>query len=57
MNKEWHRANPMPTKATRDQRLQWHIEHARACGCRKPPADLAEKIERQALASKITAEG
>jgi hypothetical protein len=37
----WHRAHPMPEKATFEQRVAWHWEHVRACGCRKPPADIA----------------
>jgi hypothetical protein len=30
MNKEWHRLNRMPPKATREQRIKWHAEHAQA---------------------------
>ena len=40
MNKAWHRAHPMPVRATRAQRLAWHEAHARTCGCRPIPATL-----------------
>ncbi|XKH39209.1 hypothetical protein ACIU1J_29555 [Azospirillum doebereinerae] len=28
MNRNWHEAHPMPSKATRQQRVEWHLEHA-----------------------------
>jgi hypothetical protein len=34
----------MPEGATEKQRLEWHIEHARECGCRPFPARLMEKL-------------
>jgi hypothetical protein len=36
-NAEWHRKHRMPPRPTLDQRVKWHIEHARQCPC--PPAD------------------
>ncbi|NUB04111.1 hypothetical protein GBZ48_33410 [Azospirillum melinis] len=44
MNRNWHEAHPMPAKATRQQRVEWHLEHAQACGCRPPPASLLDDI-------------
>jgi hypothetical protein len=44
LNADWHRAHPMPPKATFEQRVAWHREHARACGCRKPPPDIAARL-------------
>ncbi|MDO8187683.1 hypothetical protein Q5424_14175 [Conexibacter sp. JD483] len=41
MNREWHAAHPMPERATFEQRVAWHREHAEACGCRRPPARIA----------------
>ena len=43
MNREWHEAHKMPERATEKQRLEWHTEHARACGCRPIPASLIAK--------------
>jgi hypothetical protein len=31
----------MPKNATLEERLAWHREHTRECGCRKPPPDIA----------------
>ncbi|MCG5239367.1 hypothetical protein [Azospirillum doebereinerae] len=52
MNRNWHEAHPMPPKATRQQRVEWHLEHVQACGCRPPPASLIAEIrdlEKQRL--------
>ena len=52
LNADWHDAHPMPDDAGFDQRVDWHADHAEACGCREPPADIAEAIaERQDEAS------
>ncbi|CAO3434300.1 hypothetical protein [Azospirillum endophyticum] len=34
----------MPPKATRQQRVEWHLEHSQACGCRSPPVSLLDEI-------------
>ena len=40
MNKAWHAENPMPAKATLEQRIQWHREHQLQCACREVPKSL-----------------
>jgi hypothetical protein len=45
MNKAWRPANPMPSKATLDQRIRWHAEHARACACRPIPDNLRKDMQ------------
>ena len=40
MNKEWHAKNPMPPKATLQQRIDWHREHTKECACREAPKSL-----------------
>ena len=45
LNRDWHAANRMPPKATRDQRAAWHYEHSRESGCREPSAKERELIE------------
>ena len=40
LNKEWHRLNRMPPRATREQRIKWHAVHARVCGCREIPESI-----------------
>ena len=49
-NAAWHRANPMPKNPTLDQRIAWHVEHARNCGCRKITGKLKEEFERRGIA-------
>lgn len=44
MNAEWHKEHPMPPAPTFEQRVAWHREHTAACGCRKPPAAIAEVL-------------
>jgi hypothetical protein len=46
VNKAWHEANPMPSKATRDERIGWHAAHMQACQCRPVPASLREDVQR-----------
>jgi hypothetical protein len=45
LNKHWHQANPMPKKPALEQRVQWHLEHERQCGCRPMPAGLRAQIQ------------
>jgi hypothetical protein len=44
MNAEWHRQHRMPARATIDQRMAWHREHARHCACRPIPPKLLEQM-------------
>lgn len=44
INKEWHLKNKMPKNPTNEQRLKWHIEHAKCCDCRKPSEKLQKEI-------------
>ena len=47
LNAEWHKAHPMPKKPTLEERIPWHEEHARECGCRAMPASIRDEIERR----------
>ncbi len=49
LNEAWHQANPMPKKATLEQRIKWHLEHERECGCRGIPPKLREEIKKRGL--------
>ncbi|WP_298874465.1 hypothetical protein [uncultured Bradyrhizobium sp.] len=44
LNKEWHRSHRMPGKATREQRIAWHADHAAACGCREIPLSIRPDV-------------
>lgn len=48
LNAEWHKANPMPSKPTFEQRLAWHQEHQKVCGCHPglPKGLLKEMAKR-----------
>jgi len=50
MNREWHDQHPMPARASLAERVEWHREHAIACGCRTPPKDIADIIAGRAPA-------
>jgi len=45
-NKEWHRLNRMSPKATREQRIAWHAEHAQVCACREVPESIKRDVEK-----------
>ncbi|RPH96231.1 hypothetical protein EHM69_02000 [candidate division KSB1 bacterium] len=47
LNKEWHLANPMPKKATLEQRIAWHAEHVQNCACREMPPSIAAEIRKR----------
>jgi hypothetical protein len=47
INARWHRKNPMPWAAKMDERIRWHVAHAKACACRPIPASIAEAIRKQ----------
>ena len=48
MNATWHKAHPMPARATPQQRLRWHVAHAKACGCRKLTVSMLRELRRRA---------
>jgi hypothetical protein len=37
----------MPPKATREQRIKWHVAHAAACGCRAIPESIRADVEQR----------
>jgi hypothetical protein len=49
INKEWHLHNPMPKNASLEERIQWHISHARACKCREMPESILKEIRKRKL--------
>ncbi len=50
MNADWHRAHVLGRGASWEDRVRWHEEHARECGCRRPPADIQAELDRRAAA-------
>jgi hypothetical protein len=50
LNADWHRAHRMPKNPSLAQRIAWHEEHSRVCGCRPMPASIAAAIRARASA-------
>lgn len=50
INREWHEAHRMLNNASEDERIAWHIDHAKNCGCRKIAGKLAELLQRRGIA-------
>jgi hypothetical protein len=50
INAVWHKAHPMPPKASLEQRIKWHMEHRQECACREIPAKLLAEIKKRGLA-------
>ena len=49
INTKWHLANKMPENPTLDQRVKWHIEHARNCQCRPLDGKILKEIKKRGL--------
>jgi glyoxylase I family protein len=45
INRDWHERHKMPQRATREERVAWHTEHAAQCGCRPIPKGVAALIK------------
>ena len=45
INEKWHQANKMPKNGTLKERMEWHIEHIKNCGCRPIPEKLQAIIK------------
>lgn len=49
INAEWHSKHRMPEKPTLDQRVEWHFQHARHCGCRPLHGQILEEMKKRYL--------
>jgi hypothetical protein len=49
LNREWHLSHRMPVNATLEQRLQWHVEHAKNCQCRPIAGKIAEEMKKRGV--------
>ena len=50
INAKWHKAHVMPKNPTPLQRLEWHLAHAKACGCRPLTPKMLIELRRKARA-------
>jgi hypothetical protein len=49
LNAEWHQQHRMPKNPTEEQRIAWHIEHAKHCACREMSEKLKAEIKKRKL--------
>jgi hypothetical protein len=50
INAQWHERHRMPRNATLAQRVEWHLDHARNCGCwPELPPKIAAELRRLRL--------
>jgi len=47
INAAWHEKHPMPKNPTMEERMAWHIEHAKECGCRPIPPTIQAAIKNR----------
>jgi hypothetical protein len=45
LNKTWHAKRKMPKNPSLVQRVNWHIAHAKNCGCRPMPASILSALK------------
>ena len=48
-NTEWHLKHQLPQNPTLDQRVKWHMEHARRCPCPSQDEDILEELKKRYL--------
>jgi len=46
----WHEQHRMPAGAKMDQRIAWHLEHTKHCGCRPIPKGVAAAMKERGMA-------
>jgi hypothetical protein len=46
----WHEQNKMPKNPTPQQKIDWHIEHAKHCQCRPIPESVLTLMKEHKVA-------
>ncbi len=49
INAVWHSKHKLPQDPTLDQRVKWHIEHARHCSCGSADEEILEELKKRYL--------
>ena len=49
INSKWHKENKMPKNPTLDQRVTWHLAHAKNCNCRPLGGKILEEIKKRGI--------
>lgn len=52
MNQAWHDKHPLDPKAKLAERVKWHQEHQKACGCKPMPLDIQAALRAMKLRRK-----
>jgi hypothetical protein len=50
INRAWHSAHPMPKNPSEKQRIAWHLDHVRNCGCRDIPRGVLALMRERGIA-------
>jgi hypothetical protein len=56
INRPWHQKHPMPKRPSLEQRVDWHLTHAKACGCREIPKTVMAELRRRGQANRRSLE-
>jgi len=49
LNRAWHETHRLGTKATLGERIAWHLEHAKECGCREMPESIKTALSARGV--------
>lgn len=49
LNAAWHLKNKMPKNPSLDQRIEWHLAHAKNCQCRPLHGKILEEIKKRGI--------
>ena len=49
INAEWHSKNKIPKNPTLEERIRWHLGHAKNCSCRPLGGKILEEIKKRGL--------
>lgn len=52
VNKKWHETHKMPKNASIEERVKWHVGHAKNCSCRGIPKKLLDVIKKMKAAKQ-----
>lgn len=52
INADWHSKNKMPKNPTLDERIEWHLDHAKNCQCRPLGGKILEDIKKRGLIAR-----
>jgi hypothetical protein len=52
INAKWHGVNKMPKNPSLDQRISWHLAHAKNCACRPLGGKILKEIKKEGVENK-----